>query len=48
MGDIATHAIFYSAYWHLVFKEDGHWVSARGDGNICRVGDPEAVLPLER
>lgn len=47
MGEIAIHVIFHSAYWHLAFKEDGMWGSARGGGYICHIGEEQAVLPLE-
>lgn len=46
MGDPSTHVIFYSAYWHLAFIENGFWISSRGFGPVCKVGEEEAQAKL--
>jgi len=46
MGDVSTHAIFYSAYWHLAVLEDGEWIDTNGFERICSEGQAEKVIAL--
>lgn len=47
MGDASTHVIFYQAYWHLVFEEDGDWVGTQDFSVICKMGAEEKIIKLE-
>ena len=49
MGDASTHAVFYSAYWHLCFEEDGNWIDTKhGYDVVCAVGQEETTMKLQR
>jgi hypothetical protein len=47
MGDPPTHIIFYSAYWYLVFEEDGKWVNTDTYDPVCPVGAEQELLELK-
>lgn len=47
IGDPSTHIIFYSAYWYLVFEEDGKWVNTDTYDPVCPVGAEQKLLELK-
>lgn len=43
MGDISTHAVFYSFYWHLAFLRGDSWINSQTGEYIC---DKDAAARL--
>lgn len=49
MGDLSTHAILYSGYWHLARKEGDEWVNTQREFEpICDLGAEQSILELKR
>ena len=46
MGDNTTHAIFHSAYWHLVYRDGGFWFDTGDGSRVCAIGREDRLVDL--